>query len=126
MRQIVQIAASWVVVIVAIRLAVCFPHSLLAHVLFSHIGPLRERDESESHYLLRWVRFGMNWFIQAASLFIAGWVALQWEPGLFESLPFAVLWAVVVPLLGLGASIVSLMALARLAWVRRFVREHRA
>ena len=124
MRQIVHIVAFWVVVIVAIRLAVCFPRSLLAHVLFSRIGPMRERDESAPHYLLRWARFGMSWFIQAALLFVAGWAALQWDASLFESLAFAVLWAVVVPLLGAGALVVSLMALARLMWVRRCGRSN--
>ena len=124
MRQIVHIAAFWVVVVVAIRLAVCFPHSLLAHVLFSRIGPLREREESEPHYLLRWASFGMSWFIQAACLFVAGWAALQWDASLAESLTFAVLWTVIVPLVGAGASLVSLLALARLVWVRASARLH--
>jgi len=119
MRQIVHIAAFWVVVIVAIRLAVCFPRSVLAHVLFSRIGPMRVRGESEVDYFLRWVRFGMSSFAQAALLFVAGWAALQLEATLFDSLVFAVLWVVVIPLLGVSALLVAFSAFARSLWVRR-------
>ena len=123
MRQIVHLAAFWVVVIVAIRLAVCFPQSLLAQVFFSRIGPIRERDESEPHYLLRWACFGTSWFMQAALLFVVGWAALQVDASLFESLVFAVLWVVVGPLFAAGALLVVLLALARLAWVHHLNRE---
>jgi hypothetical protein len=40
MRQLLHIAAFWVVVIVTIRVAVCFPHSLLARVFFATYGPV--------------------------------------------------------------------------------------
>jgi len=123
MRQIVHIAAFWVVVIVAIRLAVCFPRSLLAHVLFSRIGPMRARGELKADYLLRWVRFGISCFMQAALLFVAGWAALQLEATLFDSLVFAVLWVVVIPLLGVGAVLVAFLALVRSLWVRRLSRS---
>ena len=103
MRQIVHIVAFWVVVIVAIRLAVCFPLSLLAQVLFSRIGPMRERDESDRHSLLRWAHFGMSWFIQAALLLCRRLGSDAVDASLFESLAFAALWAVVVPLLGAAA-----------------------
>jgi len=123
MRQIVHIAAFWVVVIVAIRLAVCFPRSLLAHVLFARIGPMRVRGELEPDYLLRWVRFGMSSFAQAALLFVAGSAALQLEATLFDSLVFAVLWVVVIPLLGVSALMLALSAFARSLWVRRLTPQ---
>jgi hypothetical protein len=123
MRQIVHIAAFWVVVIVSIRLAVCFPRSLLARVFFSRIGPVRVRDELEADYLLRWARFGMSCFAQSALLFVSGWATLQLEATLFDSLVFAVLWVVVIPLLGVGALLVAVVALARSLWVRRSNRS---
>jgi hypothetical protein len=122
MRHIVYIGAFWVVVIIAIRLAVCFPHSLLARFLFSRVGPTRTHGESESRYLLRWAGAGASWFVQAALLFAAGGVSLLWDPLLFESLEFAVLWVVVVPLIAAGALILAVAALARSAWNARSMK----
>jgi hypothetical protein len=120
MPQLFHIAAFWIVVVVTIRLAVCFPRSLLARVFFSQFGPVPIRGEAKSDYLLRCARFGGSWFMQAAFLFVVGWVALDWDASLVDSLYFLVLWAVTIPMLGGIALLASLWALARLLWVRRF------
>ena len=116
MLQLFHIAAFWVIVVVAIRAAVCFPHSLLARIFFSQFGPVPIRSEEKCAYLLRRVR----WFMQAVFLFLVGWVALDWDASLADSLYFLVLWAVTIPVLGGVALLASLWALARLLWVRRF------
>ena len=120
MRQFFYIAAFWLVVVVTIRLAVCFPKSLLARAYFSQFGPAPIRGESKSDYLWRCGRFGGSWFIQACILFAAGWIALGWQPSLADSLYFLVLWAVMLPVLGGVALLGSLWALARSLWIRRF------
>lgn len=126
MRELVHIAAFWVVVVVAIRVAVCFPHSLPACILFSRLGPLPLRGEPQALYLLRCARFGGSWFLQAVVLFGAGWVALRWDASLADSLFFLVLWAVVVPLLGGVALVAALFARGRSVWARRFGRASSA
>ena len=123
MSHLVDIAAFWIIVVVVIRIAVCFPRSLLAQVLFARVGPMRTPGESEVDYLRHWARFGAGWLTQAVLMFCVGWVALQVDPVLFDSLAFAVLWVVVVPVLGIGALVVALAALARSAWVKRFGRS---
>jgi hypothetical protein len=122
MRELLHIAAFWVVVVVAIRVAVCFPHSVPARILFSRLGPLPLRGEPQAHYLLRCARFGGSWFLQAVVLFGLGGVALGWDASLADSSFFLVLWAVVVPLLGGGALVAALFALGRAIWARRFGR----
>ena len=118
MSEFLHIAAFWVVLVVAIRLAVCFPQSLLARFLFSRHGPLPVRGESQADYFLRCARFCAQWFAQAAVLFVAGWVALQWDASLADSLYFLVLWTVVVPVLGGTALLAALCALGRSLWAR--------
>ena len=120
MRQFFYIAAFWVVVVVTIRLAVCFPKSLLARVYFAEFWPAPIRGETRPDYHLRCVRFGGSWFIQASILFVVGWIALGWEASLADSLYFLVLWAVIIPALGGVAFLGSLWALARWLWIRRF------
>ena len=120
MRQLLHIAAFWIVVVVVIRAAVCFPRSLLARIFFSQFGPVPIRGEAKSNYLLRCARFGGGWFMQAAVLFVVGWVALDWYASLADSLYFLVLWAVTIPMLGGAALLASIWALARSLWVRRF------
>jgi hypothetical protein len=110
MRQLFFIVAFWIVVVVAMRLAVSFPRSLLARVFFTPFGPEPRRGEPRSDYLLRCARFGV------------GWIALEWNASLAESLFFMVLWAVVTPLLGAGALVVSIYALCRCFWIRSFGR----
>jgi hypothetical protein len=119
MRQIFYIAAFWVVVIVTIRLAVCFPRSLLARVLFMRHGPERERGEDASAYFLRCARFHAGWCAQAALVFAVGGVAVAWDPLLQHSVYFLALWAVVVPVLGACELLAAMVSLARAWWLRR-------
>ena len=123
MRQLLHIALFWAVVVVAIRAAVCFPHSMLARILFWRHGPDAIRGESESDYLLRCARYSASWFLQAVFFFVVGWVALRWDVSLVDSLFFLVLWAVVVPILGGVAFLAALFAFGRSIWVRRFGRS---
>lgn len=120
MRQLFYIVAFWIVVVVTIRLAVYFPKSLLGRVYFTEFGPAPIRGEPKADYLMRCARFGGNWFVQALVLFVAGWIAVIWEAALADSLYFLVLWAVVIPLLGGVALLVSLCALSRCLWIRWF------
>jgi hypothetical protein len=119
MRHVVYMAAYWIVVVIAIRLAVCFPRSLLARALFLPIGPVRLRGESHRAYLTRWARVTFDWSVQAAVLFVAGWLALLWAPSMLESLAFVVLWAVVIPLLGATSLLAAMLAMARATWLGR-------
>jgi hypothetical protein len=118
MPELLHIAAFWAVVVVVIRLAVCFPQSLLARFLFSHHGPLPVRGESQAAYFLRCARFDASWFMQAVFLFVVGWVALQWDASPVNSLFFLVLWAVVVPALGGVALLAAIFAVGRSIWVQ--------
>lgn len=118
MRQLLYIVVFWTVVVVTTRLATYFPDSLLARVLFMHFGPTPIPGESKAGYLSRCVRFAGNWFAQALLLWTAGWAALQWDPTLADSLYFLALWAVVIPLIGSAALLVSLYALSRCMWLR--------
>ncbi len=120
MRHLVYMASYWLVVFVAIRLAVCFPRSLLARILFFPIGPTRIRGESQSAYLVRWARLAMGWSIEAAVLLVVGWLAVQCDASLLESLSFAVLWAVVIPLLGAASLTAALLTMLRSIWLVRF------
>ncbi len=118
MRQLLYIVVFWIVVVVTTRLATYFPDSLLARVLFMEFGPTPVRGESKSDYLLRCARFAGSWCIQAAALFVAGWMALRWEATLADSLYFLAIWAVVIPMLGSAALLISLCALCRCLWIR--------
>src|ERR1700674_4227800 len=120
MRQLFHIAAFWVVVVVAIRAAVCFPHSLLARIFFFQFGPVLIRGEAKANYLLRCARFGGSWFMQAAFLFVIGWVGLEWHAGRAVSLYFLGLWAVIILVAGGVALLASLWALPCSLWVGRF------
>src|SRR5437773_11894161 len=98
MRQILNAAVFWAIVIVAIRVAVCFPNTLFARILFSEFGPVQMPNEPRIAYLLRCARFGGSWFLQAAGLFVAGWlrrVSTRRSP---THCSFLVLWAVVIPM----------------------------
>ena len=118
MPELFHIAAFWAIVVVAIRLAVCFPRSILARILFSHHGPLPVRGESQADYFLRSARFAGSWLMQAGFLLIVGWAGIQWEASLLDSLYFLVLWAVVVPVLGSVALLAALFAVGRSLWTR--------
>ena len=118
MRQLFYIVVFWIVVVVTTRLATYFPDSLLARVLFMQFGPVPVRGESKADYLLRCARFAGSWFVQALLLWIVGWMVLRWQATLADSLYFLALWAVVIPLLGGVAFLVSLCALCRCLWIR--------
>jgi hypothetical protein len=118
MPELFHIAAFWAVVVVAIRLAVCFPQSMLARFLFSHHGPRPVRGESQADYFLRCARFAWGWLMQAGFLLLIGWVGIQWDPSLLDSLYLIVLWAVVVPVLGTMAMLAALFAVGRSLWAR--------
>jgi hypothetical protein len=126
MPELLHIAAFWLVVVVIIRLAVCFPNSLLARILFLRHGPVPIRDEPKTEYLLRCARFRGSWFVQAVFLFLGGWVARTWDPSLVDSLSFLVLWAVVIPSLAALSLLGSLFALASWLWLKYFPRIHSA
>ena len=118
MRQLFFIVAFWTVVVVAMRLAVSFPKSLLARVFFTPFGPEPLRGETKSAFLLRCACFGASWFAQSLALFAAGCLVRLWMPVLVDSLFFVVLWAVVIPVIGGGALVASLYSLSRWFWIR--------
>jgi len=122
--ELLHIATFWAVVVLAIRLAVCFPQSLLARILFSRHGPVRARHESQADYFLRCARFAGSWSMQAGFLFIVGWAVVQWDASLLDSLYFLVLWAVVVPAVGSVALLAALFATGRWLCVWRADREN--
>ncbi len=126
MSELLHIAAFWLVVVVIIRIAVCFPNSLLARLIFSRHGPVPLRDEPKTEYLLRCARFRGGWFAQAVILFVGGWVALTWDPSLADSLSFLVLWGIVVPSLAALALLGFLFALASWFWLKYFPCIHSA
>jgi hypothetical protein len=119
MRLLFQIVAFWLVVVIAVRVAVCFPRSLLARVLFYDLGPLRRRGEREVDFRLRRAGHSVSWFAQAALLFTAGWLLLRWNTALVDAAPFLVLWAIIVPLIGTGALVAALVDLGRVVLLRR-------
>jgi hypothetical protein len=123
MRYFVDTMVFWVVVIVAIRVLVHFPNSVLARVAFSQQGPLPIRGEPRSEYFMRWAAFCRGWLVQGLCMFGAGWVALRWDVSLGDSLVFLVFWGVVVPLLGGVAFLGIVCTLAAAWWIRRFGRE---
>jgi hypothetical protein len=126
MRQFVDIAVFWAVVLVGICVLARFPGSWLARILFARLGPLPIRGELRSRYLLRWALFGAGWFAQATLVLAIGAVALHLQPWLAESLYFLVFWVVVVPLLATVALSGSLLAVGAALWRRYIGAERRA
>jgi len=120
MRQLFFIVAFWIVVVVAMRLAVSSPRSLLARIFFTPFGPEPLGGESRLAFLLRCARFGESWFAQSLALFAAGWLVQLSLPAVADSLFFVVLWAVVIPVIGACALVVSLYSLCRCLWIRSF------
>jgi len=119
MRHLLYMGAYWLVVFVAIRLAVCFPRSLLARMLFLPLDPTRIRGESRPAYLVRCARLAIGWSAQACALLVAGWLAVRWNVSLLESLSFVVLWAVVIPLIATASLLAALITIARSIWLVR-------
>jgi hypothetical protein len=117
MRQIIYCTAFWVAVVIAIRLAVCFPKSLLARILFSRHGPIPGPREARSAFSLRLARFYAGWTLQCTALFALGATALDHWPILVESLYLTVLFLVVIPVLGALACAAALLASTRALWL---------
>ncbi len=126
MRQFVDIAVFWAVVLVGICVLARFPQSWLGRVLFARLGPLPLRGEPRSRYLLRWALYAAGWFAQAIVVLAIGAVALRLQPWLAESLYFLVFWAVVVPLFAIVALSGSLLAGSAALWRRHIGAERRA
>jgi hypothetical protein len=106
------------IVLTAIFVFSRYPDSGVGRVLFMRLGPLPLPRERRSRYLLRWSRCAAGWFAQCVVALVAGWGAWRVEPALGASLPFVVLWLVVVPLLAVASLAGSLLALAAFAWRR--------
>jgi hypothetical protein len=127
MEQIIHVALFWIAVVVIIRVAVWFPDSLPARVLFWRIDPAPLRGEPEHEHLLRSARFAASWFLQAAALFAVGRAALAWDASLVDSPIFLLFWAGVIPVLGVAALVAALGAASRAIWKRRLDHAvHRA
>jgi hypothetical protein len=126
MRQFVDIAVFWAVVLAGICVVARFPESWLGRILFARLGPLPIRGEPRSRYLLRWAFFGAGWFAQAILVLAIGATALRVQPWLAESLYFLVFWAVVVPLVAAVALSGSLLAVGAALWRRYIGAERRA
>ena len=125
MRHFVDIAILSMVVLVAICLLARYPDSWLGRLVFARLGPAPLPRELRSHYLLRWAACAAGWFAQAVFAFGLGWVAWRVAPSLADSLPFVVLWLVVVPLLAIFALAGSVFAIVAVLW-RRFFGAERA
>ena len=117
MRQLVYSAAFWFALVVAIRLAVCFPRSLLARLLFSYHGPVPDRGESEWAFRFRRARFFAGFALQCALLLALG--ALTRDRISSESLYLAVLLDAVIPALACLFVAAGLVETARALWRRR-------
>jgi hypothetical protein len=126
MRQFVEIALFWVLVLAGICVLARFPQSFVGRLLFTRLGPLPLRGELRSRYLLRWALYAAGWFFQAVLVLGIGAFALRLQPGLAESLSFLVFWAVVVPLLAVGAFAGALLAASASLWRRYFGAERPA
>jgi hypothetical protein len=125
MRQFIDIAIFSAIVLVAICLLARYPDSWLGRIAFSRLGPTPLRRELRSRYFLRWAAYAAGWFAQAVFMFALGWVAWRLVPSLAESLPFLVLWLVVVPLLAIVSLAGSAVAVVAFLW-RRLVGAERA
>lgn len=126
MNEILQIAAFWLVVIVVVRIAVCFPGTLLARILFCRLDAVRLPREPQASFLLRRARVAAGWVAQCAGVALAGYASARVDASLDDSLPFVVLWAVVAPFVGAGWLASALVALAQYAGVRLRDRSHAA
>ncbi len=125
MRQFVEIAVFWVIVLIAICVLARYPESWPGRILFARQGPLPLRREPRSRYLLRWSLCCANWFFQAVVVLAIGWAALRLDSSLFASLFFQVFWLAVVPLLAAAALLSSLATLTAALWRRYLGAERR-
>jgi hypothetical protein len=116
MSFLARVVVFWVVVIAAISILRLFPRSLVARVVFARQGPVPQRGEPRSRYMLRWARYWASWLAQCVAVFAACWLVTSWQPALADSLWFLALWVVVVPALAAAASFACLVALV--AWAK--------
>jgi hypothetical protein len=126
MRHFIDIAIFSAIVLVAICLLARYPDSWLGRIVFARLGPMPLRRELRSRYFLRWAACAAGWFAQAVFVFALGWAAWRMAPALAESLPFLVLWLVVVPLLAIVSLAVSAVAVVAFLWRRLFGAERAA
>jgi hypothetical protein len=125
MRHFIDIAIFSTIVLVAICLLARYSDSWLGRIVFTRLGPVPLRRELRSRYFLRWAAYAAGWFAQAVFAFALGWAAWRLVPTLAESLPFLVLWLVVVPLLAIVSLAGSAVAVVAFLW-RRLVGAERA
>lgn len=125
MRQFLEIAVFWAVVLAAICLVARFPESWPGRILFARQGPLPIRGQPRSRYFMRWAGYGAGWFAQALLVLAVGWEVRQLDPSLGEALFFQVFWTAVVPLLAVVALAGSLLALTLSLWTRYLGAERR-
>jgi hypothetical protein len=125
MGHFINAAIFSLIVLVVISLVARYPESWPGRILFARLGPVPGRFEPRSRYFLRWAAYAADWFVQASFAFAIGWAAWRAEPSLADSLPFLVLWLVVVPLLAIASLTGSALAVAAFLW-RRYVGAERA
>ncbi len=125
MSQFINVAIFSGIVLVAILVLARYPDSWLGRIAFARLGPVPLRFELRSRYFLRWAAFAADWFAQAICAFVSGWLAWGAAPSLADSLPFIVLWLVVVPLLAMVSLAGTALALVAFLW-RRHVGAERA
>jgi hypothetical protein len=111
MSFLARAVVFWALVIAAISVLRLFPQLLLARAMFAHQGPLPQRGERRSRYMLRWAGYWGSWTAQCVLVFAGCWLAANGFPAVAESLWFLVLWIVVVPALGAIAAFACLVAL---------------
>ena len=125
MSHFINVAIFSVIVLVAILLLAHYPNSWLGRVAFARLRPAPLRFEPRSRYFRRWAAFAADWLAQAIFAFVIGWLALHRAPSLADSLPFLVLWLVVVPVLAIVSLAGSALALVAFLW-RRHIGAERA
>jgi hypothetical protein len=125
MRQFIEIAVFWGIVLIAICVLSRYPESWPGRILFARQGPLPLSREPRSRYLLRWSLYCANWFVQAGVVLAIGWAALRLDSSLYAALFFQVFWLAVVPLMAAVALLASLATLAAALWRRHFGAERR-
>jgi hypothetical protein len=126
LSHFINVAIFSVIVLVAILVLAHYPNSWLGRVAFARLGPVPLRFEPRSLYFLRWAAFAADWFAQAILVFLIGWLVWSAAPSLSDSLPFIVLWLVVVPLLAIVSLVGTAVALVAYTWRRHLGAERRS
>lgn len=125
MSHFINVAIFSLIVLAAILVLARYPRSWSGRVAFARLGPVPLRFEPRSRYFLRWAAFAADWFAQAIFVFLIGWLAWSAAPSLADSLPFIVLWLVVVPLLAIVSLVGTAVALVAYTWRRHVGAERR-